>query len=130
MRVHASPSQPSDQESAGDKECPSAAVGGLPPGSILEEMETLLNYLFNCRALRFRRRHMPSRTKDRFEGAFPKGVAKPALRALASIGVTRLDQVTRFTEAELLALHGMGPKAIEIIKASLLEQGKSLAKDK
>jgi len=39
--VHASPSQPSDQESAGDQEFPSAPVGCLPPGSILEEMETL-----------------------------------------------------------------------------------------
>jgi predicted flap endonuclease-1-like 5' DNA nuclease len=72
---------------------------------------------------------MPNRTEKQSEGAFPKGVSKPALRALASVGVTRLDQVTRFTEAELLALHGMGPKAIGIIKTALLAQGKSLAKD-
>jgi predicted flap endonuclease-1-like 5' DNA nuclease len=73
---------------------------------------------------------MPGRKEEQPEGAFPKGVAKPALRALASIGVTRLDQITRFTESELLALHGMGPKAIRIIKAALLAKGKSLAKDK
>jgi hypothetical protein len=40
-----------------------------------------------------------------------------------------LDQVTRFTESQLLALHGMGPKAINAIKAALREQGKSLAGD-
>ncbi|MGE5603078.1 MAG: DNA-binding protein [Nitrososphaerales archaeon] len=57
---------------------------------------------------------------------FPKGVAQPALRALASIGVTRLEDVTRFSEAELLALHGMGPKAVAAIKVALHERGKAL----
>lgn len=73
---------------------------------------------------------MPSRTKEQTESAFPKGIAKPALRALASVGISRLDQVTRLTESQLLALHGMGPKAIGIIKVALSTQGKSLAKEK
>ena len=47
--------------------------------------------------------------------------------AWLSAGITQLDQVTRFTEAQLLALHGMGPNAIQAIKAALLAQGKSLA---
>ncbi|CAN5164200.1 hypothetical protein BH10PLA2_BH10PLA2_24380 [soil metagenome] len=58
---------------------------------------------------------------------FPKGVAAPAQRALASIGITRLDQLTRVTESKLQALHGMGPKAIEALKQALREMGKSLA---
>jgi sugar-phosphatase len=58
---------------------------------------------------------------------FPPGVAKPALRALASAGITDLDQVTRFTETELLALHGMGPKALGILKEALRAQDKALA---
>ena len=61
---------------------------------------------------------------------FPPGVARPAVRALASIGVHRLDQVTRFSESELAALHGMGPKALGAIKAALQAQGKSLARGK
>ena len=48
--------------------------------------------------------------------AFPKGVARPAQRALASIGVTRLDQAARFTERELMELHGMGPRALDAIR--------------
>jgi predicted flap endonuclease-1-like 5' DNA nuclease len=64
--------------------------------------------------------------KKQPESEFPKGVAKPAIRALASVGVSRLDQVTRFSEAELLALHGMGPKAIRLIKEALRAKGKSL----
>ncbi len=49
---------------------------------------------------------------------FPKGVSNPAKRALASVGVTELDQLTRFTEAELARLHGMGPKALGILTAA------------
>ncbi|WP_437631585.1 DNA-binding protein [Sorangium sp. So ce854] len=67
--------------------------------------------------------------KEQLEGALPKGIGKPAQRALASVGVSRLDQVTRFTEAQLMALHGVGPKAIGIIKAALEAAGKSLSKD-
>ena len=59
---------------------------------------------------------------------FPKGVSQPAIRALASIGVTQVDQLTRFTERELLALHGMGPKAIRIRRAALTAKGKTFAK--
>lgn len=58
---------------------------------------------------------------------FPKGVSNPAKRALASVGVTELDQLTRFTEAELARLHGMGPKALGILRAALAERGKALA---
>lgn len=66
-------------------------------------------------------------TKERSEAAFAKGVARPAVRALAGVGVTHLDQATRFTEGQHLALHGMGPKAIGAIKAALQAPGKSLA---
>ncbi|WP_437731707.1 DNA-binding protein [Sorangium sp. So ce1335] len=71
---------------------------------------------------------MPSRTKEQPQSSFPKGIGKPAQRALASVGVSRLDQVTRFTEAQLMALHGMGPKAIGLIKAVLQADGKTLAR--
>lgn len=53
-------------------------------------------------------------------------IGAPATRALASIGVTRLEQVTGHSESELLALHGFGPKALRIIKESLVAQGWSL----
>lgn len=60
-------------------------------------------------------------------GEFPKGVASPALRALAGAGITRLDQLTRFRESELLELHGMGPKAIATLAAALKTRGLSFA---
>jgi DNA-directed RNA polymerase alpha subunit len=58
---------------------------------------------------------------------FPRGLSQPALRALASAGITRLEQVTRRTEAELLALHGMGPKGIRVLKEALAARGETFA---
>ncbi|MBX3208413.1 MAG: DNA-binding protein [Labilithrix sp.] len=52
-------------------------------------------------------------------------IGKPATRALAAIGVVRLEQVTRFTEDELLELHGVGPRAIRILGEALSEHGKA-----
>lgn len=50
-------------------------------------------------------------------------ISKPAVRALNSIGVTTLEQVAEHSEAELLALHGFGPKGIRILKPVLAEHG-------
>jgi hypothetical protein len=48
------------------------------------------------------------------------------MRALASIGVTSLDHVVGHSEAELLALHGFGPRALRILDEALAEAGLSL----
>jgi hypothetical protein len=47
---------------------------------------------------------------------------------LAGAGYTRLDQLTKVTEAELRALHGMGPKAIRQLRDALAERGQSFAR--
>ncbi|MEP7339649.1 MAG: DNA-binding protein [Acidobacteriota bacterium] len=57
----------------------------------------------------------------------PAKLAKPAQRALASAGITRLSQLSKIAEAELTKLHGMGPKAIEQLRAALAVNGKSFA---
>ncbi|MEH1055448.1 DNA-binding protein [Micromonospora sp. CPCC 206171] len=57
----------------------------------------------------------------------PHAVGAPARRALAGAGWTRLDQLTTVTERELRALHGMGPKAIGVLRAALRDRGLSLA---
>lgn len=61
------------------------------------------------------------------ESDFPAGLAKPAQRALAAAGYTRLDQLTKNTEAELRALHGMGPKAIAQLREALAQRGQTFA---
>ncbi|MBB2748299.1 DNA-binding protein [Microbispora sp. NBRC 16548] len=58
------------------------------------------------------------------ETDLPK-IGNPATRALAGAGYTRLEQLTRATEAELLALHGMGPKAMSVLRQAMEEHGLS-----
>ena len=58
----------------------------------------------------------------------PREIGAPATRALTNAGFTELEQLTKATEAELMALHGFGPKALRILQAALKEQGLALAK--
>ena len=55
-------------------------------------------------------------------------LAKPAHRVLANAGITSLKQLTKFTEAEIAALHGIGKNAIESIKQAFVENGLSFKK--
>lgn len=57
------------------------------------------------------------------ETDLPKEVGKPATRALTAAGFHSLDQFTETSEAELLKLHGVGPKATRIIGQALAEKG-------
>ena len=55
----------------------------------------------------------------------PTGLAKPAIRALSGVGIQTLEDFSRITEAEVIGLHGMGPKALECIQRALIENGLS-----
>ncbi len=66
-----------------------------------------------------------SKTTLSAKEAWPKGVAQPAQRALAPAGYANVDQLTNAREAELAALHGMGAKALEILRDALKQRGKS-----
>jgi predicted flap endonuclease-1-like 5' DNA nuclease len=61
----------------------------------------------------------------RLSDELPAGIGKPALRALKGAGIRTLTQVARRSEAELASLHGVGPKALGILKRSLAQQGAS-----
>ena len=56
--------------------------------------------------------------------AFPAGVGGPALRALRTAGVRALPELERWSEAELLALHGMGPGGVRILREALAASGR------
>ncbi|MEU3273456.1 MmcQ/YjbR family DNA-binding protein [Saccharomonospora sp. NPDC006951] len=56
----------------------------------------------------------------------PAAIGKPATRALLQEGLSTLEQVSTRTEAELLALHGVGPKAVRILGEELARTGRSL----
>jgi hypothetical protein len=59
------------------------------------------------------------------ESDLPAGLAKPAQRALAGAGYMRLEQFTKLSEADVMRLHGMGPKALEQIRRALAAKGLS-----
>ena len=66
---------------------------------------------------------------DMTQSDLPK-IAAPAQRALQSVGITTLKQLTKVTEAELLQLHGMGPNALGKLRQALAEKGLSFASGK
>jgi len=66
--------------------------------------------------------------KDKNTSAFPK-IGAPATRALEAAGYSYLEQLTKITEAELGQLHGMGPKALVILRETLKEKGLSFKAD-
>jgi len=61
------------------------------------------------------------------EPALPKGIGAPATRALNAAGYTELNQLAGVPAAELMKLHGVGPKALRVIQAALEAQGSSLS---
>jgi hypothetical protein len=58
---------------------------------------------------------------------FPPKLSKPAQRALAGAGYSRLSQLTTVRESELASLHGMGPTALGQLREALAERGASFA---
>ncbi|MBL8089979.1 MAG: DUF1801 domain-containing protein [Anaerolineales bacterium] len=67
---------------------------------------------------------MPTQKSD-----FPK-IGSPATRALEAEGYTQLKQLTKLSEAELLQMHGVGPKAVRILKETMKAQGLSFKEAK
>ena len=58
------------------------------------------------------------------QGALPP-IGSPATRALASVGITRLEQLQQHRAEDLLALHGVGPKAVSRLGSALADHGLS-----
>jgi hypothetical protein len=61
---------------------------------------------------------------------FPAKIGSPARRALITAGYTQLEQLSAASERELLKLHGMGPKAMGLLRQALHERGLAFAADK
>jgi hypothetical protein len=58
----------------------------------------------------------------------PDGLSKPARGALAAAGYVRLEQLTGVSEAEVIELHGMGPKALKELRRALAAKGQRFAR--
>lgn len=56
-------------------------------------------------------------------GDLPHELGKTAPRALKLAGYDSLKKISGCTEKQLLAIHGVGPKAISILRTALEEIG-------
>lgn len=69
-------------------------------------------------------RSSPARPAPEPGAALPH-LGAPATRALTAHGVTRLEQVAGLTESEVRALHGVGPYALDRLRAAMDAAGLS-----
>jgi DNA-directed RNA polymerase alpha subunit len=49
--------------------------------------------------------------------------SEPAARAFGLAGINSLEEMTKYSEKDLLKLHGVGPKAIRILKEEMAKKG-------
>ncbi|MFE3459328.1 helix-hairpin-helix domain-containing protein [Nocardiopsis aegyptia] len=66
---------------------------------------------------------MPDTPDVRPVGNLPNAIGRTAARELANNGITSLRQVAAHSKKELLAIHGVGPKAIAILGDALAAAG-------
>jgi hypothetical protein len=64
---------------------------------------------------------------DKVPTDLPPTIGRPATGALLAEGYTSLEQLTVLSKRQLLAIHGVGPKAVRIIEAELAARGLRLA---
>jgi hypothetical protein len=63
------------------------------------------------------------RERESLEGTPLPRVGAAATRALRDRGIWTLEQVRELREAELLAIHGVGPVAVRLLREALAERG-------
>lgn len=56
---------------------------------------------------------------DKLSHSLPESVGKPAIRALLAVNINSLEQVSKLSDVELLSLHGVGPKAVRILRETV-----------
>lgn len=56
-------------------------------------------------------------------GDLPDDIGKTAARELSFNGITSLRQVAKHSKKDLLAMHGVGPKAVAILGEALSAKG-------
>jgi len=61
------------------------------------------------------------------ESELTAAIGQVARRELAVHGIRRYDQLAGRTRGELLAIHGVGPKAIRILAEELAARGQSFS---
>jgi hypothetical protein len=74
--------------------------------------------------------NLDGKPKQKGHSDLPEKLGAPAERALAGAGIKKLKDLTKFSEAEIKQLHGVGPNAIGKLRKALGENGLSFAREK
>lgn len=59
------------------------------------------------------------------ESGFLSILSSPARRALENNGITSMQDLSTYTEKEILKFHGMGPASLPKLRSALKEEGLS-----
>jgi hypothetical protein len=73
---------------------------------------------------------LDGKSSKKQEGDLPAKLGAPAERALAGAGIKNLKHLTKFTEAEIKQLHGIGPNALGKLRQALAARGLAFADEK
>lgn len=57
------------------------------------------------------------------QGGFMSELGAPARRALENAGIHTVKELSRYTQQEILQLHGMGPSSLPKLKQALQQHG-------
>lgn len=66
---------------------------------------------------------MPTPSTPPTSSAFLARLSRPARGALEHEGIVTLRKLSTFTEREILAIHGIGPKSMPVLRQALSEAG-------
>ncbi len=66
--------------------------------------------------------------RDRQKGDLPNELGAPAFRALVNAKITTLSKLSKYSEKEILDVHGMGPKSLPLLRAALKKKTLSFRK--
>ena len=64
------------------------------------------------------------------ESGFLSLLVAPARRALEREGITTIEQLAKYSEADILELHGMGPSTMPKLRSALKAKGLTFRKGK
>ena len=63
--------------------------------------------------------------ENRPESGFLSKLSSPARNALIHEGIDNLQKLSKYTEKDILKIHGIGPASLPILRTSLEEEGLS-----
>ena len=61
--------------------------------------------------------------RKKLQSDFPEKLSAPALRALRNAGIKELATLAKHTEEDVAELHGMGPKALGMLREGMKKRG-------